>query len=542
MQDRPFIEVRGLTITAGRDRRQIVRDVSFTAEKGEVVALIGESGSGKSTIALSLMGYARPGCTIAGGTIRVAGQDVRALDAAGLRRFRGKTVSYVAQSAAAAFNPGWRIRSQIVEAATLHGTMGKAEAAGREAALMETLALPDPAQIGARYPHQVSGGQLQRMMAAMAMINAPEVIIFDEPTTALDVTTQVEVLRAFKAMVKEQGVTAIYVSHDLGVVAQMADRILVLKDGEVMENAEAGELLERPRAAFTKGLLEASRPRRLELPEAPADAPPVLEVQGITAGYGGTGPDGLPLYPVLHDIGFSIPRGRTLGLIGESGSGKSTLGRVLAGLVPAAKGSALINGRELDLRDAARRRRQDRRELQIVFQMADTALNPRQSVAEILGRPLGFYHGLRGQARTGRVAELLDMVRLPRHLAQAGPRALSGGQKQRVNLARTLAAEPALVICDEVTSALDTVVANAVVELLVELQRELGLSYLFISHDLGKVEAMCSEVMVLWKGREVERAARDSLTRDPQHPYTKELVRAVPQLRRGWLEEVTAHG
>ncbi|MBT9386134.1 ABC transporter ATP-binding protein [Pseudooceanicola sp. CBS1P-1] len=535
-QDKPFIEVSNLTIAAGG--RDIVRNVSFAAKKGEVIALIGESGSGKSTIALSLMGYARRGCRITGGEIRVGDRDVLGLSRAALRGFRGKDIAYVAQSAAAAFNPVKRIRSQIVEAATLHRSMSREEAGRRQKALMKTMALPEPDSIGERYVHQVSGGQLQRMMAAMAMINTPEVMIFDEPTTALDVTTQVEVLTAFKAMIRERGVTAIYVSHDLGVVAQVADRIIVLKDGEVMENAPAEDVLERPRSGFTRSLLDASETRRLDLSEG-HDRDVVLQADGVVAGYGRIR-NGLPGYPVLHDISFRIRQGQTLGLIGESGSGKSTLGRVLAGLLPAAQGRAMLNGRPLDLRDARRRSKLDRRELQIVFQMADTALNPRLSNAEILGRPLTFYHGLRGGARRQRVMELLDMVRLPAHLADLSPRELSGGQKQRINLARALAANPSVVICDEVTSALDTVVANAVVELLVELQRELGLSYLFISHDLGKIEAMCNEVMVLLKGREVERAARDRLTAAPEHAYTRQLVRAVPQLRRGWLEEVTS--
>ncbi|MBY5974925.1 ABC transporter ATP-binding protein [Pseudooceanicola marinus] len=536
MTEEHFIEVENLVIEAGG--RKIVNDVSFKAKKGEVVALIGESGSGKSTIALSLMNYAREGCAITGGSIKVGGRDVRGLKGAALKDFRGKTVSYVAQSAAAAFNPVKRIKNQIVEAATLHKSMSRAEAFARQKELMHTMALPDADNIGDRYVHQVSGGQLQRMMAAMAMINTPEVMIFDEPTTALDVTTQVEVLKGFKDMIRERGVTAVYVSHDLGVVAQVADRILVLRDGEVMENAPAKDLLERPQSSFTQELLSASETRLLELqPEPEHDV--VLEASGVLAGYGAIR-NGMPQYPVLEDINFRIKKGQTLGLIGESGSGKSTLGRVLAGLLPAAKGQAKLNGRDLDLANAQHRRKQDRQDLQIVFQMADTALNPRQSNAEILGRPLKFYHGMTGEARRKRVLELLDMVRLPASLADRSPRELSGGQKQRVNLARALAANPSLVICDEVTSALDTVVANAVVELLVELQRELGLSYLFISHDLGKVEAMCNEVMVLYKGREVERAPRDRLTAAPEHAYTQQLVAAVPQLRQGWLEEVTA--
>lgn len=538
MTNRPFIEVRNLCVTAGNDRRLIVNNVSFTAEKGEVIALIGESGSGKSTIALSLMGYAREGCQISTGSVRIGDNEVLELSQKELRDLRGKSVAYVAQSAAAAFNPAKRILSQITESASLHNTMAKDVAANKGRALFEELALPDPQNIGNRYVHQVSGGQLQRMMAAMAMVNTPDVIIFDEPTTALDVTTQVDVLRAFKALIREKGVTAIYVSHDLGVVAQMADRIIVLRDGEIMENASAEDLLERPQNEFTKGLLAASVSQRLDLPDTQDDIELAFECSNLTAGYGPIQKDGMPQFPVLKDISFKVPKGRTLGLIGESGSGKSTIGRVMAGLLAAAIGQAQLNGRKLDLSNPRKRTLQDRRELQIVFQMADTALNPSQTNADILGRPLAFYHSLRGKAKENRILELLDMVRLPASIAYRSPRELSGGQKQRVNLARALAANPSLIICDEVTSALDTVVATTVIELLVELQRELGLSYLFISHDLGKVEAMCNEVMVLYRGEQVELADRDTLIKAPTQAYTRELIQSVPQLRRGWLETV----
>jgi len=537
MTVRPFIEAEDLVIRASHDRRAIVNTVSFTARKGEVVALIGESGSGKSTIALSLMGYARAGCEITEGPIRVGEGDVLAMSKAELRAFRGKDIAYFAQSAAAAFNPAKRILSQIVEATRLHRTMSPKEAAERGRVLFGDLSLPDPATIGERYVHQASGGQLQRMMAAMAMINTPDVIVFDGPRTALDVTTQVDVLRAFKALARQKGVTAIDVSHDLPVVAQMADRVVVLKDGQMMENAPFEELIQRPRNAFSRDLLAASVSRRLELDEKPREGPAALEVRGVTAGYGRMDVGGNPKVPVLHAISLRIPSGRTLGLIGESGSGKSTIGRVLAGLLPAGRGEASLPGRKLDLATPGRCSFDDRRDLQIVFQTADTALNPAQPNLEILGRPLRFYYGLKGDSLKQRVLELLDMVRLPADLAWRSPRELSGGQKQRLNLARALAAKPAVVICDEVTSELDTVVATAVVELLVELQRELGISYLFISHDLGKVHAMCNEVMVLLQGRKVELAPRDSLTLDPRHDYTRELVSAVPQLRRGWLKE-----
>lgn len=521
---------------------EILSDVSFSVARGEVLALIGESGSGKTTAALSLMGYARPGCTITGGRVRLDQTDVLALSRGERAELRGRRVSYVAQSAAASFNPAQRIIKQVTEPAVIHGIMSRAEAEAKARTLFAGLALPDPDHIGERFPHQVSGGQLQRLMAAMALITGPELVILDEPTTALDVTTQIEVLRAFRNVVRQLKTTAIYVSHDLAVVAQMADRVVVLRGGVVQETAPIQRILTAAEHPYTRSLLAAVSPstKAASAPVAVNETKALLlQVRGLIAGYGRNNASGLPLLPALKDISFSISQGSVLGVIGESGSGKSTLARVLAGLLPAARGTIRLNGKELRPR-LEDRSREELRTIQIVFQMADVALNPARTVEAILARPLRFYHGLRGQAATRRVQQLLDMVRLSPQLATRYPDELSGGQKQRVNLARALAADPSLILCDEVTSALDTVVAAAVLELLAELRRELGVAMMFISHDLSTVRAICDQVIVLYNGVCVEARSRAALDTPPWHPYMKVLLESVPELRTDWLDGVGA--
>ncbi|MFM0238928.1 ABC transporter ATP-binding protein [Paraburkholderia phytofirmans] len=541
MAERDMIEVKGLRVVAGAAPgpvTEIVKGVDFSVKKGEVLALIGESGSGKTTIALSLLGYARAGCAISGGSVRVGEVEVLSLDAKGRRALRARTVAYVAQSASAGFNPARTIMDQVIEPALLHRLMSKEAASAKAIGLFRSLALPAPETIGERYPHQVSGGQLQRLMAAMALITDPAVVVFDEPTTALDVTTQIEVLAAFKKVIRELGTTAVYVSHDLAVVAQMADRIVVLNGGAVKENGAVAQVLDAPVDAYTRQLLAATRRPEavLTLPQNPGKhVPPLLEIRGLSAGYGRIDRQGAPAVRVLDDVSLSIPRGSTLGVIGESGSGKTTLARVVAGLVDRARGEVLFNGEPLHAQ-ISRRTPEQYRQIQIVFQNADTALNPSHSIADILGRPLAFYHHLRGSAAKKRMLDLLDLVKLPASIATRTPAGLSGGQKQRVNLARALAAEPALILCDEVTSALDTVVGAAILDLLAELRRELGVSYMFISHDISTVRAICDEVIVLYAGHRVEAGQREVLAAPPYHPYTGLLVDSVPALKPGWLD------
>ncbi|MUZ71710.1 nickel ABC transporter ATP-binding protein NikE [Agrobacterium vitis] len=533
-----LVEIRDLKVQATTDsgrKVEIIKGVSLDIPEGEIVALIGESGSGKTTIALTLMGYTRTGCQITGGTINVAGKDMAALSERDRAGIRGTDVAYVPQSAAAAFNPAIRIMDQVIEVTRIHDLMSKEEARSRAVALFRALSLPNPDTIGSRYPHQVSGGQLQRLSAAMALIGDPKLVIFDEPTTALDVTTQIEVLRAFKSVMRSQGISGVYVSHDLAVVAQIADRIVVLKGGEVQETGTTAELLSNAQHPYTRELLSAFEPKPRTTPLAEDKSlKPLLEIENLIAGYGDLQPDGLPLVQAVQSVNLTVRNGRNLGIIGESGCGKSTLARSIAGLLPSAAGHIIFNGRELG-RHARDRTRTQLREMQIVFQSADTALNPAKSIEDILGRPLTFYHGMKGKARDARVNQLLDMVHLPQSLRQRRPSELSGGQKQRVNFARALAAEPKLILCDEITSALDTVVAAAVIELLKELQRELGLSYIFISHDLSVVEAICDEIVVMYAGKKVEQISPQQLAA-PQHPYSKLLFSSVPKLDPTWLD------
>lgn len=534
----PHIEVSGLTVAVGDV--PIVSDISFAVPRGQVLALIGESGSGKSTTALALMGWCRHGGRIAGGTIRVGGMVIEGKSEEELSAIRGRHIAYIAQSAAAAFNPSRRIMAQVIEPALIHRIMTREEAEAKAVDLFRALALPSPETIGERYPHQVSGGQLQRLMAAMALITDPELVILDEPTTALDVTTQVEVLKCFKAALAHcnhgRGATAIYVSHDLAVVAQMADRIAVLLKGRLVEEGPAEQVLTAPRDAYTQVLVNAPHP----VPAAPVedDAAPVLSVRGLTAGYGRV-VDGMPQIPVLRDVAFDLPAGGALGIIGESGSGKSTLARVIAGLLPAAQGEVLLNGSALPPRLEDRSLDQFRT-VQLVFQNADTALNPAHSVRRILARPLQHYHGLTGSAADRRVAELLDLTRLPSEVIDRPVTKLSGGQKQRVNLARALAADPKVLLCDEVTSALDTVVGAAILALIEDLRRDLGLATVFISHDIHAVSALCDKVLVLYGGTPVELATRAAFNGPRHHPYTELLKSSLPTMDPRWLDTTRA--
>ncbi len=528
------VVVKDLCITAGD--QTLVDALSFSIQPGEVLALIGESGSGKTTTALALMGYARSGCAISGGSVRIGDVDVLHLSPAQQRALRGRTVAYIAQSAAASFNPSRTIMDQVVEPTSIHGTMPRAEAEAKAVELFRELALPNPETIGERYPHQVSGGQLQRLMAAMALITDPDLVILDEPTTALDVTTQIEVLRAFRRVVRERRATAVYVSHDLAVVAQMADHILVLRGGKMQEINPTARILAQPEHEYTRLLLAAARPAPRAAEHCRGEGELLLDVRELSAGYGPTDAKGQPAALILEDINFKLYRGQAIGVIGESGSGKTTLARAIAGLIKPCHGTMLFANSELrpELRE---RTKEELRRIQIVFQMADTALNPSQTIERILARPLQFYKGLKGEALQRRIRELLDLVKLPHAVAGRLPGGLSGGQKQRVNLARALAADPDLILCDEVTSALDTVVGAAVLDLMAELRRELGVSYLFISHDLHTVRSVCDEIVVMQHGRKLAQVARADYDRGPHHPYYELLARSVPELRQGWLEE-----
>lgn len=527
-----LLSMRGLRIEGRSDEgwQEIVKGVDLDLRRGEILGLIGESGAGKSTIGLAAMGYARDGCRISGGELIFDGMDLRKMSATEGRKLRGKRIAYVAQSAAASFNPAHRLMDQYTEGPKLHGVMPEAEAQSDAIDLYTKMQLPDPEQIGFRYPHQVSGGQLQRAMTAMAMACRPDLIIFDEPTTALDVTTQIEVLAAIRDIVRRFGTAAIYITHDLAVVAQMADRIKVLYRGEEVEEADTREMLSAPKEEYTKSLWAVrafQKPAKAAVPEA---ATPVVSLRNVTAAYGAS--------TVLHDVSFDIHKGRTLAVVGESGSGKSTAARVITGLLPPRHGEVRLQGEVLPP-DYRKRSADQLRQAQMIYQMADTALNPRQRIRELIGWPAQLYTGRKGAALEARVKELLDLIELePSEYIDRFPSELSGGQKQRIGIARALAAEPQFIICDEVTSALDQLVAEGILRLLSRLQDDFDLAYMFITHDIATVRAIADDVVVMQHGRVVEAAPKDELFTPPNEEYTKLLLSSVPEMDPDWLSHV----
>ncbi len=526
-----LLEMRNLHIEGRTDEEwlKIVNGVDVTLRRGEVLGLIGESGAGKTTIGLAAMGFTRDGCRIADGTIQFDGIDLVNADERQRRDLLGVRIAYVAQSAAAAFNPAHKLIDQHSETPVQHGVLSQTEAEADAKDLYKRLQLPEPEAIGYRYPHQVSGGQLQRAMTAMALACRPDLIIFDEPTTALDVTTQIEVLAAIKDVVEQFDTAAIYVSHDLALVAQMSDRIMVLRYGDLVEEGETRELLEHPKQRYTRDLLAVRSFRKTDTTEDASDTP-LLEIRNLTAAYGKV--------PVLHDVSFSVPLRQTVALVGESGSGKSTTARVISGLLRPLEGQVLWQGAPLPA-DFRRRSKAELRRIQMIYQMPDTALNPKQRVRETIGRPLNFYLEMGRAARDERTRELLSLVELePDQYIDRLPGELSGGEKQRVCIARALAAEPELVICDEVTSALDQLVAEEVLKLLDRLQREFDLSYMFITHDIGTVRAIADDVVVMFQGKVVEAGPKAEMFVPPHHAYTDLLLSSVPEMDPDWLDNL----
>ncbi len=526
-----ILEISNIVIDGYSDEQwhPIVKGIDLTLKKGEVLGLIGESGAGKSTLGLASMAYARAGCRISSGSILFKDQDLTQASENDLRSIRGARIAYVAQSAAASFNPAHRLINQYAEGPVQHGLMSFSEAEKNAVTTYEQLLLPDPDNIGYRFPHQVSGGQLQRAMVAMAMSCSPDIIIFDEPTTALDVTTQIEVLAAIKDITQRFDTAAIYITHDLAVVAQLSDRIMVLQDGLLVEENDAREMLANPQEKYTQDLL---RVRSLSSNRKPAtpDRKVILDIQDVDASYNGTD-------YVLKDINLKVYQGQTVALVGESGSGKSSLARVITGLLPPLKGS--ISFQDTQLSAALKSRKHaDLQKLQMIYQMPDTALNPRQKIRKIIGRPLQFYFGMDRKQRETRILELLEQIELPADYIDRYPTELSGGEKQRISIARALAANPELIICDEVTSALDQLVAEGILKLLLDLQQKLNVSYLFITHDLATVKAIADEIVVMLQGEIVEMGPKKEILKPPHHEYTDLLLSSVPRMDPDWLDRL----
>ena len=531
----PLVKISNLEIDgiADETRTRIINNVSLELNRGEVMGLIGESGAGKSTLGLAAMGFTRDGCEIVGGNIMFDGIDLVTATPDVKRQLLGKRIAYVAQSAAASFNPAHKIINQHAEAPLCHGVSSRTEAEADAIDLYERLRLPNPDEIGFRYPHQVSGGQLQRAMTAMAMSCRPDLIIFDEPTTALDVTTQIEVLVAIREIVEQFQTAAIYITHDLAVVAQMADRVKVLLRGDEVEEADTRTVLDAPREDYTKSLWAVRSFQRPQKPLAKKGAVPVISLRNVTAAYGSND-------PVVRDVSFDIHEGRTVAVVGESGSGKSTTARCITGLLPPMTGEIAFRNEVLPA-DYRKRSVDQLRQVQMIYQMADTALNPRKRIGEIIGRPVEFYLGLKGAEKRRRVEELLELIEMdPKEYINRLPSELSGGQKQRIGIARALAAEPKFIICDEVTSALDQLVAEGILKLLTRLQEEMKLSYMLITHDLSTVRAIADEVVVMKDGLIVEAGPKDEMFTPPHHAYTDLLLSSVPEMNPDWLDDLLA--
>ncbi|GAA3861625.1 ABC transporter ATP-binding protein [Saccharothrix violaceirubra] len=506
----PVLAVRDLTVSFGPV--QAVRGIDLTIAPGEILALVGESGSGKSVTARAVLGLLPHTATV-GGSARLGDRELIGADEDELRSVRGKSIAMVFQEPATALNPVHTVGRQLAEVLRVHRPLTRKQARGEAVRLLDLVGIPEPATRVRHYPHQLSGGQKQRVVIALALANDPALIIADEPTTALDVTVQAEILDLLRDLRDRLGTAILLITHNMGVVADLADRVAVMHRGEVVEQAPVEDLFARPARAYTRELLESVPRLGHRAPAAPHEAETdALAFDGVTVRYGA--------FTAVSDVTLTVGRGEVVGLVGESGSGKSTLGRVAAGILRPANGTVSVLGG--DPVDPAVRRR-----LGFVFQDPGGSLNPRLSIHDCVAEPLRV-HGVDRSAHRARVVELLDAVRLPSSYVDRRPRELSGGQRQRVGIARALALRPDLLVADEPTSALDVSVQASVLALLTELQREHGFACLFISHDLAVVDSLAHRVAVLHRGAVVEQGPHHRVLRDPSADYTRRLVDAVP--------------
>ncbi|WP_420326588.1 ABC transporter ATP-binding protein [Mameliella sp.] len=532
MLDAPVLSVKSLSVAFGS--HTAVRDLSFDIHAGETLALVGESGSGKSATALSVMRLIeREGGRISSGQIRLGAQvpvDLAQLSDRAMQAYRGNRVSMIFQEPMTSLNPVMRIGEQLGEVLRRHQGLRRAEAriAGERA--LDQVRIPDPARRLDQYPHELSGGLRQRVMIAIALACRPDVLIADEPTTALDVTTQAEVLKLLKSLQREIGMAILFITHDMGVVAEVADRVVVMRHGNTEEVAHTRTLFNAPQSQYARDLMAATpklgqSPLR---PQVPSVAP-VLKVEGLSKSFARSGGFLKPKVkvPAVKDVSFEIRPGETLGLVGESGCGKSTLSRALMRLIEPDAGRVILDGREITELDA-QALQQARANVQMVFQDPFASLNPRMKVRDLITEPAYLHSGLQGAARTKLAADLLDMVTLDASAADRYPHQFSGGQRQRLCLARALSVSPKVIVADEAVSALDVSTAARVTTLMQDLQDRLGIAFLFISHDIAVVERVSHRIAVMYRGEVVEMGETAQVLRSPRHPYTKGLLSAVP--------------
>ncbi|MTH34168.1 dipeptide ABC transporter ATP-binding protein [Paracoccus limosus] len=542
MSDGNLVSVRDLRVTFQTRAGEVqgLRGVGFDIAPGECLCVTGESGAGKSVSALALMRLVEfGGGRIRGGSLVFDGRDLARADPEAMRRIRGNRIGMVFQEPVAALNPVLSIGRQLCEGLIAHRGLSRAAAQAQALELLQQMRLPEPERQLRQYPHELSGGMCQRVVIAMAMACRPQLLICDEPTSALDVTTQAGILTLIDRLKQETGMAVLFISHDMAVVAQMADRILVLRRGLPVEEGPAARILAAPRHAYTRALL-AAMPRLGAQADGPAPGPtgpPLLQVRGLVTRFAlrrglfrrSTGPQ----VHAVEDLSLDLARGETLALVGESGCGKTTAARSILRLIEPCAGSIRLDGREIMALDAGALR-EARRDMQMIFQDPQSSLDPRMSLARQVAEPLANYGIGTAAQRRDRVAALFDRVGLSRALMDRLPHELSGGQRQRVAIARALALEPRLIVADEPVSALDATVRAQVLDLLAGLQRDLGIALLFISHDMALVERISHRVAVMHQGRIVETGSRAQLFAAPAHSQTRRLLAAVPPLARGW--------
>ncbi|WP_090586261.1 dipeptide ABC transporter ATP-binding protein [Arthrobacter subterraneus] len=525
-----LLSVRGLEVTFGENPEPVLHSVSFDIRPGERVAIVGQSGSGKSTIIGSILRLLPGDGHITGGSILLDGEDLSRASEQRMRSIRGRRIALVPQDPASNLNPSMRVGAQIADALAASGSRSKAEIDRRVLELMTEAGIPEAERRAKQYPHEFSGGMRQRVLIAIALSREPELLIADEPTSALDVTVQRQILNHLQTLVDAHGTSLLFITHDLGVAADRTDRIIVMSEGRIVEVGTPAEILLSPQEEYTKRLVAAAPTAVAAVRVASASSAvkpgPILEVSHLVKEFKIRGQRG-SILKAVDDVSFSVERGTTTAIVGESGSGKTTVARIILGLESATSGTALVDGEGITS-SRGRQRRALRRRVQPVFQDPYGSLDPTYSIEKLIDEPLRIFKVGDRRSRQERVAELLDQVALPRTVAQRRPNELSGGQRQRVAIARALALHPELLICDEAVSALDVLVQEQILTLLADLQTELGLSYLFITHDLAVVRQIAHNVVVMKRGRVMEQGATNTVFESPSSDYTRELLSAIP--------------